>query len=133
MNASANSRAAILLNSLAARRKELRMSLQVVAKRSGLGLRTVQRVLSEREPNAKLDTVLRIADALNIELRPKEAGSAHLVRKRQAMKKAANLASMVQGTSALESQAIPKNDLRDIKAEMAARLSTGSSRQLWAE
>jgi transcriptional regulator with XRE-family HTH domain len=133
MNASANSRAAILLNSLAARRKELRMSLQVVAKRSGLGLRTVQRVLSEREPNAKLDTVLRIADALNIELRPKEAGSAHLVRKRQAMKKAANLVSMVQGTSALESQAIPKNDLRDIKAEMAARLSTGSSRQLWAE
>jgi transcriptional regulator with XRE-family HTH domain len=133
MNASANSRAAILLNSLAARRKELRMSLQVVAKRSGLGLRTVQRVLSEREPNAKLDTVLRIADALNIELRPKEAGSAHLVRKRPAMKKAANLASMVQGTSALESQAIPKNDLRDIKAEMAARLSTGSSRQLWAE
>jgi DNA-binding phage protein len=133
MNASANSRAAILLNSLAAKRKELRMSLQVVAKRSGLGLRTVQRVLSEREPNAKLDTVLRIADALNIELRPKEAGSAHLVRKRQAMKKAANLASMVQGTSALESQAIPKNDLRDIKAEMAARLSTGSSRQLWAE
>ena len=77
--------------------------------------------------------MLQIADALNIELRPKEVGSAHLVRKRQAMKKAANLASMVQGTSALESQAIPKNDLRDIKAEMAARLSTGSSRQLWAE
>jgi hypothetical protein len=40
---------------------------------------------------------------------------------------------MVQGTSALESQAIPKNDLREIEDEIAARLLSGSSRELWAE
>jgi hypothetical protein len=76
--------------------------------------------------------VLQIAEALNVELRPKETGSAHSVRKRAATRKAAHLASMVQGTSALESQAIPRNDLRDIEADIAARLLIGSSRQLWA-
>ncbi len=133
MNATVNTRAASLLSSLAGRRKELQMSLRIVAERSGLGVRTVQRVLSLREPKAKLNTVLQIADALNVELRPKEAGTAHLVRKREAVKKAARLASMVQGTSALESQAIPKNDLRDIKDEIADKLLTGSPRQLWAD
>ncbi len=109
------------------------MSLKVLAKRSGLSLRTVQRVFSPAEPNARLDTVLQIADALNVELRFKEVGSGHSIRKRAATAKAARLASMVQATSALESQAIPKSDLRDIEADIAARLLTGSSRQLWAD
>lgn len=109
------------------------MSMKALAERSGVGLRTVQRVLSKREPNARLDTVLRIADALNVELRFKEAGSAQSIRKIAATRKAARLASMVQGTSALESQAIPRSDLRDIEADIAASLLTGSSRHLWAE
>lgn len=129
----ANERALRLLSKLASRRKHLRMSFRAVAERSGLGLRTVQRVLSLEEPTARLDTVLQIADALSVELSPKEVGTAHRVRKREAAKKAVRLASMVQGTSALESQAIPKNDLREIKDEIATRLLSGSSRELWAE
>jgi hypothetical protein len=109
------------------------MSFRVLAERSGLGLRTVQRVLSLEEPAARLDTVLQIADALSVELCPKEIGTAHRVRQRAAQRKAVRLASMVQGTSALESQAIPKNDLREIEDEIAARLLSGSSRELWAE
>ena len=109
------------------------MSFRVVAERSGLGLRTVQRVLSLQEPGARLDTVLQIADALSVELCLREIGTAHRVRKREAAKKAVRLAAMVQGTSALESQAVPKNDLREIKDEIAARLLSGSSRELWAE
>ena len=109
------------------------MSFRAVAERSGLGLRTVQRVLSLEEPAARLDTVLQIADALSVELCLTEIGTAHRVRKRAAQQKAIRLASMVQGTSALESQAIPKNDLREIKDEIAARLLSGSSRELWAE
>jgi transcriptional regulator with XRE-family HTH domain len=128
-----NNSAERLLSRLAGRRKDLRMSFRNVAERSGLGLRTVQRVLSLQEPTARLDTVLQIAEALNVELRPRDAGTAHRVRKREAEKKAVRLASMVQGTSALESQAIPKNDLREIREEIADRLLSGSSRQLWAE
>jgi hypothetical protein len=129
----ANERALRLLSKLASRRKHLRMSFRAVAERSGLGLRTVQRVLCLEEPTARLDTVLQIANALSVELSPKEIGTAHRVRKREAAKKAVRLASMVQGTSALESQAIPKNDLREIKDEIATRLLSGSSRELWAE
>jgi hypothetical protein len=133
INLPIDNRAASLLGSLSGRRKALRMSLRVVAQRSGLGLRTVQRVLSLREPKAKLSTVLQIADALNIELRPREIGTANLVRKQAAAKKAVRLASMVQGTSALESQAIPRSDLRNLKNDIADRLLTGSPRQLWAD
>lgn len=133
MKAKVNADAVRLLDNLAGRRKALRMSLRAVAERSGLGLRTVQRVLSSRDPSAKLATVIQIAEALKIELRPKEAGSARIVRKKAAASKAARLASMVQGTSALEAQAISKNDLREIEAEIAGRLLSGSSRQLWAD
>ena len=133
MKAKVNADAVRLLDSLAARRKALRMSLRAVAERSGLGLRTVRRVLSLRDPSAKLATVIQIAEALKVELRPREAGSARVVRKKAAASKAARLASMVQGTSALEAQAIPKHDLREIEAEIAGRLLSGSPRQLWAD
>ncbi|HEY1852117.1 MAG TPA: helix-turn-helix transcriptional regulator [Candidatus Binataceae bacterium] len=76
MKAKVNADAVRLLDSLAGRRKALRMSLRAVAERSGLGLRTVQRVLSLRDPSAKLATVIQIAEALKVELRPREAGSA---------------------------------------------------------
>ena|SRR5579871_371206 len=133
MNAKVNADAVRLLDNLAGRRKALRMSLRAVAERSGLGLRTVQRVLSLRDPSAKLTTVIQIAEALKVELWPKEAGSARVVRKKAAAAKAARLASMVQGTSALEAQPIPKNELREIEAEIAGRLLSGSPRQLWAD
>jgi hypothetical protein len=129
----ANQGAQRLLAKLAGRRKHLRMSFRDVAQRSGLGLRTVQRVLSLEEPAARLDTVLQLADALSVELSLKEIGTAHHVRKRAAAMKAVRLASMVQGTSALESQAIPGNDLREIRDEIANQLLSGSSRDLWAE
>ena len=133
MSGKVNNNAARLLDTLAGRRKTLRMSFRVVAERSGLGLRTVQRVLSSRDPNAKLDTVLQIADALKIELLPKEIGTARSVRRKAAAIKAARLASMVQGTSVLESQGVPKKDLREIEGEIAEKLLSGPRRELWAD
>ena len=121
-----------LLKFLDGRRKELGMSMRVVAERSGLGMRTVQRVLAGKEPTAKLTTVLLIADALKIALRPKDTVSAHVFRRNQALAKAAKISAMVQANSALEAQAVPKNALRELRDEMAGRLIAGSRRQLWA-
>jgi DNA-binding phage protein len=121
-----------LLRQLEGRRRELRMSMGIVAERCGLGLRTIQRVLSGLEPKANLATVLLIANALGLELTPSQRMSAHRFRQQQANQKAAKLASMVQGTSALESQAVPEPAQRDIRHQIAARLISGSPRELWS-
>ncbi len=123
-----------LFRYLDGRRKELGMSMRILAQRSGLGMRTVQRVLSGNEPNPTINTVLSIAQALRVELqpRPRKIVSARLVRREQAERKATELASMVQGTSALEAQAVPKEALLEIREEIADKLAAGSRRQLWS-
>ncbi|MDO8434808.1 MAG: helix-turn-helix domain-containing protein [Candidatus Binatus sp.] len=122
-----------LFRHLDGRRKEIGMSMKILAQRSGLGMRTVQRVLSGNEPNATLNTVLSIAHALRVEFpMPREIVSARLVRREQAEQKATRLASMVQGTSALEAQAVPKEALLEIREEIADKLAAGSRRRLWS-
>jgi len=128
----ANEAALKLVRHLNDRRKELGMSMQTVAHKSGVGMRTVQRVLSGREPSAKLDTVLRIADTLGVVLLPKDKRPARHLMRKQALQKAAELAGMVQGTSALEAQAVSKKALLEIRDDIAANLIRGSRRQLWA-
>lgn len=127
-----NDSALSLLRHLNERRIQLGMSMQTVARRSGVGMRTVQRVLSGRDPSAKLDTVLRIADTLGVGLLPKNRGAAHHVVRKQALRKATELAGMVQGTSALEAQALSKKALLEIRDDIASDLIRGSRRQLWA-
>jgi transcriptional regulator with XRE-family HTH domain len=121
-----------LIDQLSRRRKELGMSMAVVAQRSGVGMRTVQRVLSGLEPTARLSTVLSIAQALGLKLQPIEVASSRSIRWNQAKQKAAELAGMVQGTSALEAQAIPDRALRQIEDEIASELVRGPRRQLWS-
>ncbi len=120
-----------LIRCLEGRRKELGMSRPVVARRAGLGGRTVQRVLSAQEPSPNLGTVLLIASALGVELRPTPTATPHQFRREQAEKKATQLAAMVQGTSSLEAQAVSKRDLREIKDAIASELISGSQRRLW--
>ncbi len=126
-----NDNAAVeLMRQLRQRRKDLGMSMRIVAEKSGVGLRTVQRVLSGEELTAKLTTVLAIAEALRVELQPIEVASSHSVRRQQAKRKAAELAAMVQATSALEAQAVPEKALREIEEEIASQLIHGSRQQL---
>lgn len=125
-----NQIAVSLLSQLERRRKELGMTKESLSEHTGLGSRTVQRVLSGQDAGATLGTILAIADALKVRLETKSA-PAHRVKREQAMKKAAQLATMVQGTSALEAQAIPKKALQEIRQEIAASLISGSGRQLW--
>lgn len=122
-----------LMSYLDSRRKEIGMSMKILSQRSALGMRTVQRALSGNEPNVTLNTVLSIADALKVELpMPREIVSAYRVRREQAERKATVLAATVQGTSALEAQAVPRKALLEIEEELADRLATGSRRQLWS-
>jgi transcriptional regulator with XRE-family HTH domain len=114
------------------RRRDLGLSCAAVAKRAGLGLRTVQRVLSGEEADPGFRTVCLIAEVLGAAF-TLEKEDLNTVRRRQAERKAAKLLSMVQGTSALEAQAFDKDAAVALKERTVRDLLSGSPRKLWAE
>jgi transcriptional regulator with XRE-family HTH domain len=120
----------IMTSQLDRRRKDLGMTCSTLAKRAGLGLRTVQRVLSDEEGAAHFSTVVRIADALGVTIKF-ECADLNEVRLRAAERKAEQLVGMVQGTMALEAQGIENETLRQMKARTVRDLLAGSGQKLW--
>jgi transcriptional regulator with XRE-family HTH domain len=119
---------------LESRRERLGMSCSVVAKRSGVSLRSVQRVLSQTDTNPDYDTVAAIAEALGAKLhvdlvtgRPPE-----YLRRRQARSKARKLVAITQGTAALEAQGVPATVLGKLQQQTARELLRGSNHRLWS-
>src|SRR5580704_18031772 len=106
------------------RRMQLGMSCAVLAHRARLGLRTVQRALSDEESvTPEFGTLNRIADALGasiqLEMRGRDIDD---FKQQQAERKAARLVSLTQGTSGLEAQAVPKRTLTGMKKRTARKL-----------
>src|SRR4051812_2332165 len=94
------------------RRRGIGMSKKTVAKRSGVSLPTVNRILSGREKRLTLTNIEAIARVLGVVVQIgaktgfEEIGTSRDVRKRQAAMKARQVVKMVQGTMGLESQAV---------------------------
>lgn len=122
-----------LISKLESRRQQLGMSCAEVAARSGLGLRTVQRILTG-SANPELSTLEKLAHAMSATVGFDLLGpDPDIVRQAQAQRKAAQLVSLTQGTSALEAQAVSQDALNRMKEQTAMRLLCGSRRRLWAE
>lgn len=121
-----------LTTTLNQRRQDLGLTCSAVAKRTGLGLRTVQRVLSGKERDPGFGTVSAIAEALgaSVTLKTQDLNE---VRRKQAEKKASKLLALVQGTSALEAQAFDQKAAKSLKERTVRDLLQGSPRKLWAE
>lgn len=122
-----------LLSSLEARRKSLGMTYDVVAKRSGASRSTVERVLSGKYGAASFETVEAIAAALGASIAIEETVNCDDMLEHQAQSKAAEIVRMVQGTSALEGQAVDEATYRSMIRQTVHRLLAGSRRTLWAE
>lgn len=118
--------------SLDRRRRDLGLSCAAVAKRAGLGLRTVQRILAGDEGDPGFGSVCKIAQVLGMSITLKQ-DDLNAVRLRQAKRKATELVAMVQGTSALEAQAMDDSTLALLKEKAVRDLLKGSSRKLWAD
>jgi transcriptional regulator with XRE-family HTH domain len=121
---------AIAMNTLEQRRRELGMSRPALARRSGVSLATVNRVLGDGMGQASFKNVVAIAEALGMPFRW-AASPAFAFRQRQAKLKSKQLAAMVQGTSALEGQAVEQAVQEEIEEEIECRLLAGSKRKLW--
>jgi transcriptional regulator with XRE-family HTH domain len=119
-----------LISRLNERRVILGMTYRIVAARSGVPMRTVQRVFSGQERAASFANVYAIADAMDAPLttNPRDINHSMLA---QAKSKAGRLVAMLQGTSALEAQAIDEKAKRNAK-QIAVRdlLACGRTR-LW--
>jgi transcriptional regulator with XRE-family HTH domain len=122
-----------LFESLNQRRQELGLSVETLAKRSGVSRPTVQRILSGSNPTASLSNVLAIAHALGLSLRLDARMDVGRMKHDQAARKARKLVSLVQGMSGLESQAVDKKTLEAMVEQTTHELLSGSKRRLWSD
>jgi transcriptional regulator with XRE-family HTH domain len=115
------------------RRRELGMSRATLARRAGISLPTVHRILSGKETSPTVATVEALATALGMAVRIVETVDADEFRERQARHRATQLTGMVQGTMGLESQSLDQKSVDRLVQRNVHRLLAGSGRRLWDE
>jgi len=119
------------------RRKQLGMSRAALAKLAGVSEPTVTRVLTGREPSPGVATLQALALALQIEFRIgqnveiRDVIPAQKYREQRAREKAKRLVSLVQGTMALEAQAVDESTVREMVKQTVHELMAGPNRKLW--
>ena len=112
------------------RRRQLGMTFPALAARSGVSIPTVKRVLGGGSDNASFETVTRIAEALGMNVRIGIARDAQEMRLEQARYKARKYVNTLQGTSALEGQAVSESTHSAIYDDFVHEL-LNSNRKLW--
>lgn len=117
---------------LESRRRLLGMSKSTLAERAGVSLPTVNRTLSGSERSPTLSTIIAIAAALGLELKLEAAQEPDDFRLAQAKAKATRIVQMVQGTMALEAQAVDQKTIDRLIDQTMHELLAGSPRRLWA-
>ena len=116
---------------LQTRRKMLGIGFQSLASRSGVSIPTVKRIFGGQIAAASLGNIAAIAEALGLSFELGESSVDALCRQ-QARKKAMQVARLVQGTSALESQAVGKDTYKRIVEKSFREILAGPKRKLWA-
>jgi transcriptional regulator with XRE-family HTH domain len=127
------------LSRLELQRRQLGMSRVALARRSGVPLPTVQRILSGKQSRASVANLHAIANTLGLSIRLGVGSAVHVeqtahdMRKSQALAKARRLVGMGQATMALESQAVAPDVLEQMTERTVNELLAGSSHRLWDE
>jgi len=114
------------------RRKRLGMSCAVLARRSGVSLPTVQRIMRHGGRRATFDNLVKVAKALGVDVEFHPESDVETMLEREARAKAERLARMAQGTSALEAQAVDGETVRKVTQRNVHELLR-SRRRLWAD
>ena len=107
------------------------MPYPALAQRSGVSEPTVKRVLAGRIAEASFGNVVAIAEALGMPLMADPIDAEDLLEQ-VAREKAVRVAQLVQGTSALEAQAVDSDQYRKLVEQSMHELLTGSRRLLWS-
>lgn len=114
------------------RRRALGLTFAALSARSGVSEPTVKRILGGRLAEASFTHVVAIARALGTPITAEPQDVEDMLRDR-ARRKAEAVARIVQGTSALESQAVDDATYRGLVERTFHELLAGSRRRLWAD
>jgi len=98
-----------LVSKIKKRKQKLNITIENLAKISGIGIRTLNRFFAGDD--VKLSTVEKITLVLGLDFAGEEITSLKELQQHRAKEKAIFIASLVQGTSALERQGVEKNIL----------------------
>ncbi len=101
-----------LIEQIIARKEQLGITVENLAKLSGVGVRTVNRLLKNED--VKLSTIEAVTNLLGLDFAGNEQIPLQELQKQRAKEKALYLASIVQGTSALEMQGLEAASLKKI-------------------
>lgn len=115
------------------RRHALGMTHAALAKRSGVSLATVKRVLSGEHGVTGFVQVLKIAEALGLTFEFKPQDTAENLQLTQATQQAEHIAGLTQATSSLESQGLDDAAYGRLVRDWTHRLMAGSKRKLWVD
>jgi hypothetical protein len=124
------------------RRRDLGMPFRVLSERSGVSMPVVQRLLAGKISAPRFPSVVAVGKALGLDgVQFLDDGSisfgsktdARVLRERQARTKARRLVGMVQGTSALEGQAVSAAASEEMVERTYHELLSGSNHRLWSE
>ncbi len=119
-----------LVQKVKARKETLGITIENLAKLSHNGVRTVNRFLSGAD--VKLSTVESITNTLGLDFAGNKTISLNELKKQRATQKAIFMASLVQGTSALEMQGLEEDSLNIMIDKFKEEFLTGSYRNsLW--
>ncbi len=101
-----------LIEQIIARKEQLGITVENLAKLSGVGVRTINRLLKNED--VKLSTIEAVTNLLGLDFAGNEQIPLKELQKQRAKEKALYLASIVQGTSALEMQGLEDASLKKI-------------------
>ena len=101
-----------LTQKIIGRKEQLGITIENLAKLSGISIRTLNRVLANED--VKLSTIEKITNFLGLDFAGNEMVPIEELRKRRAKNKAIFMASLVQGTSALEMQGLDSDSVNNI-------------------
>jgi transcriptional regulator with XRE-family HTH domain len=119
-----------LIDKIHSRRSQLHISIENLAKISGVGVRTLNRFLAGDD--VKLSTVEKITDTLGLDFAGNEVISLEVLQAQRAKQKALFMASLVQSTSALEMQGLEQSSLEKIITQFEKEFLSGAYQdRLW--
>lgn len=115
-----------------ARRKMLKMPVEVLVKRSGVARPTVFRILRGKFESVRFGYVQKVAGVLGLSfggspIDPEE------MRRREAKRKARLLSRLTQGTMGLEAQAVSTELLNELEEQTVAKLLAEKGSKLWSD
>jgi transcriptional regulator with XRE-family HTH domain len=113
------------------RRRELGMTYETLAQRSGVSVMTVKRMLRKGIEHATFANVAAVAAALGVDIRFVAEQSAFQFRQQAANKAARRIVSLVQSSSALEAQAVDSQGVDEMISQTVHDLMSGPKRNVW--